>query len=164
MIKEYIISIFIILIVLIASAYFWSKTQLIPIRFNSLHPQIEITKQESYLFDIYTNFALDIKNRKLWDVKPKILGIFYTDKVRADNRISDRDNLIKFGSTITRETNSEVSIYIYVSESVINSADAKEKIKDYTLDVIGYYQFLENERKDDVYTKFFKLPINVKKI
>jgi len=160
---KYVIGILAVLFILIASIYLWSKSQLMPTKFNSLHPQIVVLRKGSYLLDIYTNRILDIKNRSLWDVKPKVIGIFYTDKIRADNQIFDKEDLLEFGSTISAKENGEVSIYIYVSENVINNSDAKEKIKDYILDVIGYYQFLGTERKDDKFSNFLKLPIDVKK-
>lgn len=156
------IALFFVFILLSLAIYLYYFAKLTPVKFNSLHPNIQITNSSSKFFDIYSNLALNIKNTAIWNVKPSVMGIFYTDKIRPDNQAIKDDYLQVLGATIDIVNKNEVLIYIYVSDDIINSDNSNKTIKDYTIETIRYYQGIGKNNMDNIFSNLIKLPIHVK--
>lgn len=149
------------IVILVAVPFFIIKGSIEPVKFSTIHPNIKITRSESILFNIYTNYELKIKTTDMWGVKPNIVGIIYTDKIRPHNQLLNENNEVDFGSLINITEQNESLIYIYVSKNIINSNDAKNRIKRYTVDTISYFQQKEG-LNNDIFYKITTLPIDVK--
>lgn len=159
---KYILIALSILLVVFTTIYILTKQSFILVKFNSRHPQISITKSDSYTFNLYSNIKLQIKSKNIWGVKPKLIGIIYTDKARADNKIINDERDLDFSSTIDVINGNEIIIYIYVSENVASNNNAKKRIRDYTIDTIQYYQNQDKVKSNNLFSGLVRLPINVK--
>lgn len=149
------------IVILVAVPFFVIKPSLEPVKFSSIHPNIKIAKPESTLFNIYANYKLKIKTTDMWGIKPNIVGIIYTDKIRPNNQLFNENKEVDFGSLINITDQNEALIYIYVSKNVIDSNVTKNRIQKYTISTIKYFQQKDNQ-ESGVLSKFIKLPINVK--
>lgn len=158
--KVYIILSLVLILVLLLLYFFWFTT-FVPVKFSSTHPQIAVLKNESKLFNLYANLFLQIKNKDIWGIKPKLIGIIYTDKVRPDNKVLVDSYTQDLGATIDVVNNNEVLIYIFVSDTIVNNGSEK-KIKEYTVDTIRYYQDMKKKNKNYLFLNLIKLPIYVK--
>ncbi len=155
------------LFLVISVATYKYSLDFVPIKFSSKHPSISVTKNTSRLFDIYSSLILEIGYKNILGVKPKLIGIIYTDKIRPDNKVfankvfidSDKHDL---GSTIDVSNKNEVLIYIYVSENVLKNKDAESIIKKYTIDTVRFYQGQKKSSLVDLFSKLIKLPIYVR--
>lgn len=156
------IVLFFVFILLSLAIYLYFFTKLTPVKFSSLHPNIQIVNSSSRFFDIYSNLVLNIKNTAIWNVKPSVMGIFYTDKIRPDNQVIKDDYLQALGATIDIVNKNEVLIYIYVSDDIINSDSPNKIIKDYTIKTIRYYQGIGKSNIDNIFSNLIKLPLYVK--
>lgn len=148
------------LTILVVALFITLKVTLLPIKFSSTHPNISVSRSESLLFNIYSNYVLKIKTTDMWGTKPKIVGVIYTDKIRPNNQVLDDNREVNFGSLISSTEDNTALLYIYISKNVIDDKDAKDKIKNYTIDTIKYFQ--QKEYIDNIFSKFIKLPVNVK--
>ena len=153
---------FVIVTSLSAFIYLYYFVDLIPVKFSSNHPSIDIVKTNSKTFDIYSNLVLGIASKDIWNVKPKVVGVFYTDKIRPDNPKIIDSFTQDLGATIDVTNENEVLIYIYASNNIIEGENPDKIIKEYTIETIKYYQWLDNTTNNDIYSKLIPLPINVK--
>ena len=153
---------FLVTTFLSAFVYLYFFVDLTPVKFNSIHPNIEVVKNSSKFFDIYSNLILNVKNTDIRNVKPNVIGIFYTDKIRPDNKVMLDSYRQDLGSTISIVNENEALIYIYISDNIINSDNHNKIVKDYTIETIRYYQVLSKNSIDNIFLKLIKLPINVK--
>lgn len=158
----FVVVLFVITTLLSSFIYLYYFVNLVPVKFSSNHPSVDIVKANSKVFDIYSNLVLNIANKDIWNVKPKVIGIFYTDKIRPDNKILNDSYMQDLGSIIDIANENEVLIYIYVSDNILNNGNSNQIIKDYTIKSIRYYQRIDKSNIDNIFSKLIKLPINVK--
>ncbi|WKZ25745.1 MAG: hypothetical protein QY322_00305 [bacterium] len=151
-------------VLFLASVVFYLKLTSTPVFFNSRIGSLRIENKNPIILDIYLNFSLKLNKFLIKGIKPKSIAIVYTDKVRPSYQYIDDNQKIDFGSTIDILSLNEVLIYIYVSENVLRSSDAEHQIKEYTLNVIQFYQGKEEVTQQNQFNNFFKLPIYVKNI
>ena len=134
----------------------------VPIKFSSKHPNISISKNTSRLFDIYSSLISEVGYKNILGVKPKLVGIIYTDKTRSDNKELFDGDQHGLGATIDKANRDEILIYIYISENVIKNKNTESIIRDYTIDTMRFYQRQKKSVLIDLSSKLVKLPINVK--
>lgn len=132
--------------------YYYSAT-IVPIKFNSKHPNIAIAKTESLLFNLYANTYVN--------PQIKVIGIIFTEKQRTDNS-AVRDGYQTFGSTLDIINPGELVIYIWVSDNILMEEKAERKILEYTINTIQYYQEVKQQKQLKWLLDLIKIPFYVK--
>ncbi len=152
-------AIFIILVVFLTINTYLGYTKVV---FNSKNERIELKNNKSASFEFFLNLILNLKSDSVSGINPKTIGVFYTDKERADNKmISDRGT-VNFSSTKDTSNPDNILIYIYVSNETISNPDFQKQILDYTINTINYYKRQPNYYIYKLLSKYLELPINVK--
>jgi len=149
----FVIFLVVFLITLALGIFYFYSVAIVPIRFNSRHPNIAIAKTESILFNLYANTFVNPQT--------KVIGIFFTDKKRVDNLVIV-DGYETFGSTSDIINPGELIVYIWVSDNVLGEKGVERKILEYTIDSIQYYQGTKQEKQLKWLLDLIKIPFYVK--
>ena len=120
------------LVTLTLGIFYLYSTKIVPIRFNSKHPNIVIAKTESFLFNLYANYFLGVgKNGH------EVIGVVFTDKQRMGNPVIF-DGEPVMASILNSNTPDELLVYIWVSDKVVENKDANKIILDYIVSSISH--------------------------
>lgn len=130
--------------------------------FNSRNENIILSSNKSSSFEIFLNLILNLRTDLISGIKPKTIGIFYTDKPRADNKIYSDDGNLNFSSTKDSTDLENNLIYVYVSDEIINSQDFQRLVLNYTIDTISYYKRQPNYKIYSLLSKYLEIPIHAK--